>query len=523
MPAARNNRSAFRLIPILLLGAAVQAYSLARGLVPWSSDQGIVSLMGRHIALGVANPIFCYGSYYGGTLEPHLTAVVFSTLGINRSTYRFSLMLFLAAILAIVFAIARRHFGREAAVFAAGYLAFPPFYFLLKGLTSDGAYDSLAFLGGLVAYAALRADEAIETGTPARRWFGLLGLAFGLAWWVHPLSLYFGIAVVAWFLIVRPAIFRRLRDVPAFLFAFLAGSLPWWVGNVGRGWPSFSTHEATTLPLRQALLGFFRFFGEAVPVLFGARSFYAAKPSFPGAGVVALLIYAAPMAATVVRIAKTGVRRRRKGKLLEDVRESRVLLFLLILVLAMHAFTSLSQRTYEQEPRFLFPVYVPFSVLFGYWMVRLFRARRAVAFGAVAALVGFHAIGLARTEPQEHAPTTGSVRPLIRALDERGIRDVYTGYWTAYRLAFESGERITPGIFGVEAADRYPDYTRVVDQAVAPAVVLHGGEADQFAEYLRRAGSRAPSVRVGPHVLFWNLEPAVLEEIRRTHGVPGAG
>jgi len=58
---------------------------------------------------------------------------------------------------------------------------------------------------------------------------------------------------------------------------------------------------------------------------------------------------------------------------------------------------------------------------------------------------------------------------------------------------------------------------------VAPAVVLHGGEADQFAEYLRRAGSRAPSVRVGPHVLFWNLEPAVLEEIRRTHQVPAAG
>jgi hypothetical protein len=518
----RRSRRDILLAPILLLGFAVQSFSLARGLVPWSSDQGIVALMGRHIALGIAHPIFCYGSYYGGTLEPHLTSLVFLAFGMTRFTYRLSLMLFLAAIVLLVSAIGRRFLGRKEALAAAAYLAFPPFYFLLKGLTSDGAYDSLAFLGGLIAYAALRLEDALGTGSPARRWLALLGLAAGLAWWVHPLSLYFGIAVVAWFLVVRPAVFLRLRDLPVFLASFVLGSLPWWIGNVGRGWLSLKTREAATLPLPLAVKGFFRFFTEAVPVLFGGRSFYAASESFPGARWIALAIFAAPIVATVVRLSRAGVRRPRTGASAADFRESRVLLFLLILVLAMQGFTSLSQRTYEAEPRFLFPVYVPFSLLFGYWIVRLYRTRRSVALAAGIAVAAFHAVGLARTEPQENAPTTGTVAPLIRALDEIGVQDVYTGYWTAYRLAFESGERIRPGIFGVEAADRYPDSTRAVDLSKSPAVVLHGPEAERFREYLSRVRSRAKSVRVGPHDVFWDLEPAVLEEIRRARGVPPA-
>jgi hypothetical protein len=525
-PARRSSPWSGRdllLVPILLLAAAVQVLSLARGLVPWTSDQGIVALMGRHIALGIAHPIFCYGSYYGGTLEPHLTALVFSGLGMSRVTYRLSLMIFLAALLVLVYAIGRRFLGRNEALGAVAYLAVPPFYFLFKGLTSDGAYDSLAFLGGVIVFAALRLDEALETGRLVRRWFALLGFGAGLAWWVHPLSIYFGIAVIAWFLIVRPSIFRRVRDLPVFVLSFLLGSLPWWIANVGRGWLSLRTHEAAILPVRLVVRNFFRFFTEAVPVLFGARSFYDAKESFPGASVIALAIYAAPMIATILRLARTGVRKPGKGVPPAEVLESRVLLLLVIFILSMQAFTSLNQRTYEAEPRFLFPLYVPFSLLLGYWAVRLFRARRVVAFGAVTAIAVLHAIGLATTLQQEHWATTGSVAPLIAALDERGIRDVYTGYWTAYRLAFESGERIRPGIFGVEATDRYPAYTRAVDLSTAPAVVLHDnvGEATRFRDYLARAPSRARSVRVGPHVIFWDLEPTVLEEIRRTRGVPG--
>jgi len=529
MPAEETppswSRRDLLLVPVLVAAAGVQALSLALGRVPWNSDQGIVALMGRHIALGIANPIFCYGSYYGGTLEPHLTAVVFSALGINRSTYRLSLMLFLAVLLLVVYAIGRRYFGRTQALWAVGYLALPPFFFLLKGLTSDGAYDSLAILGGAIVFAALRLDEELEKQGRPRIWFALLGLFAGLAWWVHPVSAYFGLAVALWFLVVRPRVLLRFRDYPVFLLSFLLGSLPWWIENLRIGWLSLRTHEAATLPMRLGAVQFFRFFTVGVPALFGGRSFYAAAENFPGASLVAWTIYGVITAATVLRIARGGIRPGKSSDSSREVRESRALLLLLILIGSMQAVTSLSDRTYLADPRFLFPAYVPFSLMFGYWIVRVARKSRwrASAVGAGLAVAAFHAIGMARTEGQEHWSTTGSLAALVRALDERGLHEVYTGYWTAYRLAFESGERIKPGIFGIEAADRYPAYTREVDLSKSPAVVFREPEATQFRDYLGRVRSRATSVRIGTHVIFWNFEPTVLEAIRRSHGVPPSG
>jgi Dolichyl-phosphate-mannose-protein mannosyltransferase len=527
MPAEESPSSWSRrdllLVPVLIAAAGVQSLALALGRVTWNSDQGIVALMGRHIALGIANPIFCYGSYYGGTLEPHLTAVVFSVLGMTRWTYRLSLMLFLAALLLVVYAIGRRYLGRPQALIAAGYLALPPFFFLLKGLTSDGAYDSLAILGGAITFAALRLDEEVEKNGHPRLWFLLLGVFAGLAWWVHPLSAYFFLAVAVWFLVVNPRVLRRLRDYPAFLVGFLLGSLPWWIENLRNGWLSLKTHEAATLPLREAILQFFRFFTVGVPALFGGRSFYSAAQNFPGASLVAWTIFGIVAAATVVRIVRGGVRWKRSTDSSPETSETPTLLLLLLLLVSMQVVTSFSDRTYRADPRFLFPAYVPFSLLFGYWTVRLGRKFGwKIAASAGLAVAAFHAVGLARTEGQEHWSTTGSLAPLVRALEERGLHDVYTGYWTAYRLAFESEERIRPGIFGIEAADRYPEYTRAVDRSASPAVVLRDSEASQFRDYLRRVGSRAKIAPVGPHVIFWDFEPAVLEELRRLHNFPPA-
>jgi hypothetical protein len=526
MPASvssiRWSRRDLLLAPLLLVAAGLQALALTLGLVPWSSDQGIVALMGRHIALGISNPIFCYGSYYGGNLEPHLTALVFFALGMTRTTYRVSLMLFLAVLLFVVYAIGRRFFGRAEGFCAVGYLALPPFFFLLKGLTSDGAYDSLAVLGGAIAYAALRLDEEARANGRPRIWFALLGFFAGLAWWVHPVSAYFFIAVTVWFLVVAPRIFLRFRDYPAFLLSFLLGGLPWWIFNLQTGWRSLVTPETTTLPLKLVAVQAVRFFTVGVPVLYGARSYYAAAGTFPGATVLALVVYALPVLASIFHVARSGVRDR-ENETPKPIRESRTLLLLVLFLFSMQAVTSLSVRTYESDPRFLFPAYVPFSLLIGYWIVRLVRTRlRSLAVAAAVAVAAFHAIGFAFTQGQEEPwqPTTGSLASLIDVLEKRGLFHVYTGYWTAYRLAFESGERIRPGIFGIEATDRYPAYTEEADRSDVPAVILRGEEAARFDQYLKNSGSHAASARNGPHFIFWGMEPEILEDIRRLRQVP---
>jgi 4-amino-4-deoxy-L-arabinose transferase-like glycosyltransferase len=514
----------FALPSILVLAAGVQVAAIALGKIPWTSDQSIAGLMARHIAHEGAHPIFYYGSYYGGTLEPHIIAGVFAVFGSSLFTYRASLVLLLSVLIGLTYAIGRYAFGKPAGIAAAAYLAVPPAFFLLKGLTSDGTYDTLAILVAAILFCAIRLDEALGKGSASGGWLALLGLFAGLAWWVHSLSAYFFVAVGLWFLAVRPSVFRRARNYVVFLPAFLVGSLPWWLANVGKGWPSLRTPEAATLSIGEAGKQFLEFYSVGVPVVFGARSYYAALFSFPGAQFLAGAVYAGLMIATIVFIVRNGAGWRSTGGAAPETRSARTLLLLILLIFSAQLVTSVSVRTYAADARFFLPIVVPIALLAGFWFVRAVRSSgRPLAIAAGVALLGFHFFGLVRTSRQDdffHQPPTGSVVPLIRALDERGLRAVYTGYWTAYRLAFESGERIRPAIFGEEAADRYPAYSGDVDASGNPAVILHGAEAERFRKYLARRGSRFQSLAIGSHMIFWGFGDGVRDEIRRDRKVP---
>jgi len=509
---------------LLLIGAGVQAAALAAGKIPWNSDQAVVGLMAKHIVEKGEHPVFYYGAAYAGSLEPHFVAAVFLLLGPTVRAYDISLILLLALLSILIFAIGRRSFGPEAALFAVAYLAVPPFFFLLKGLTSDGAYDTLAVLGAAMLLVALAAEERLARDRPPETALGLLGLLAGLAWWVDPLAAYFYLAIFLWFLLVRRSIFRHWRAYPVFLLSFALGSLPWWIANIRGSWPSLRVPEAARLPVAEAAKGFVRFWTTAVPVLFGDRPFYGWSPLFPGAGIVAFGMYAVPVVFAAVIVLQAAPWRERRGS--ETDPAARPLLLLLLLMLSMQVVVSWNPRTFQQEPRFLFSMYLPFALLIGFFFS---RARRLLPLPVVAAagvgILVFHALGIARA-PQEDdfatQATTGRVTPIIQALEERGLTDVYTSYWLAYRLAFESGEKIRAASFGSARTDRYPPYAVEVARSRNPAVILTGSEADAFARYLEKSGTHADRLRVGLYVVFWNLPANVVELLGRIRRVPDA-
>lgn len=511
---------------LLVVGAGVQAAALAAGKIPWNSDQAVVGLMAKHIVERGEHPFFYYGAAYAGALEPHFVAAVFLLLGPTPLAYEISLMLLLAILLILIFAIGRRSFGPEAALFAVAYLAVPPFFFLLKGLTSDGAYDTLAVLGAAMLVAALAAEERLARDRPPEAAIGLLGLLAGLAWWVDPLAAYFYLAIFLWFLLVRRSIFRRALAYPVFLLSFVLGSLPWWLTNIRDSWPSLRVPEAAHLPPPEAAKGFVRFWTTAVPVLFGGRPFYRWDFLFRGSAIVAFVLYAIPVLFAVgVVLGAAPWRSRREGSVVDPA--GRPLLLVLLLMACMQFVVSWNPRTFQQDPRFLFSMYVPFALLFGFFFS---RARHLLPLPVVAiagiAILAFHTLGIARAPREDDfatQPTTGRVTPLIRALEQRGLSDVYTGYWMAYRLVFESGEKIRAAPFGADRADRYPAYAQEVARSRNPAVVLTGAEGEAFGRYLDRTSTQVDQLRVGPHVVFWNLPPSLVQDLARTRQIPVAG
>jgi 4-amino-4-deoxy-L-arabinose transferase-like glycosyltransferase len=503
---------------LVFLGWAVQALVLAAGKIPWTSDQGIVALMGRHISRLEHWPLFCYGSFYGGTLEPHFTAIVFSILGPTVLAYRISLMLLLGILIAVTATLTRAAFGSRAGAIAAAYLAVPPYFFLLKGLTSDGAYDTLAVLGGVILYSVLRLEASVRAGEPSRFWPFLIGLCAGLGWWVHPVFLYFYPSILLWLFLVSPPALRRLGKAPWAFAGLLIGSAPWLLVNLFYGWPSLRVPEAAGVPLRQAAYQFFQFWRDGVGVLFGGRPFYGWHDVFPGARLVALGLFAIAFvgAASLVTLNRTRLRSADADP------AARPALLAILTILCMQILVSFNARSYQSDPRFLFPMYVPFAMLLGWAVVRLGESRRRLAFALAAAVVCLNAFSLAagpsHSEPMQ--PTTGSLKRLIEVLDERGLRDVYTGYWTAYRIAFESKERIYAAAFGRERTDRYPAYFERVGKSPRPAVVLGLEEAKEFEEYLASRGAHARQIRVDAHKVFWDLPPEIVDEMRRLRRIP---
>lgn len=504
---------------ILAAGVAVQIATMAAGKIHWNSDQAIVGLMARHILTGQEHPTFYYGSHYAGTLESHYLASLFAVFGASFTSYRFGMVLLLLLHAGLVYALARRVFGDRAALVSVAYLAVPPFFFLYKGLTSDGAYTSLAVLGAGMLYAAVRLEEAQREG-PKRAvtgWILLLGILAGLAWWLIPLAAYFYLAILAWFLLVRRSVFARLHHYVVFLAAFLLGSLPWWLANVGKGWPSLSAPGMSRLRAGRFLSGPLAFFFEGAPSLFGARPGAVHPDIFPGASVVALLIYILPLAAAISIL----VAAKRRG----TEPAHRVLLLMILMLFSIPLVAGFNEDTYKFDMRYVYPVYAPFVLLLGFVFSQA-RWSRRTGVAVAAGIMLFNVVSIARAPRVQVAlaqPSGAALDAVVRALRERKIHEAYASYWMAYSLAFQSREEIAVASFGVgtDGTVRWPGYLARVAASRNPAFVLWGAEAERFADYLRRRGAEtAKRAEVGSYRIFWDVPAGVRQEMAALRHVP---
>ncbi|MFN2387187.1 MAG: glycosyltransferase family 39 protein [Thermoanaerobaculia bacterium] len=518
--ASRAGLRRFAFPLILAVSAAAQVATMAMHRIHWNSDQAIVALMARHIQTGQAHPIFYYGSHYAGTLESHYLAAVFTLFGSSFASYRLGMMLLLLLHSVLVYAVARRAFGVTAGLAAAAYLAIPPYFYLYKGLTSDGAYTSLAVLGAGMLYAAVRLEDAQSSGAKRASlgWAALLGVLAGLAWWVLPLAGYFYVAILLWFLAVARSVFRRPGNYLVFLAAVLLGSLPWWLGNLGQGWPSFTAPGISLIRSDRVFLGLADFFRRGVPALFGAHPAPVHPDIFPGASIVAALICVLPLGFSLHVLLSP--KRRRK----EPAR--RALLLAVLMFFSIPLVAGLNEETYLFDPRYVYPIYAPFALLLGYASTRGPLGRRALLGLAAGALV-FNTVSILRAPrvPVSFAqPSGAALDRVIDALRERGFREAYASYWMAYSLAFQSREEIAVASFGTgtHGTARWPGYLARVAGSDNPAFVLWGEEAAKLETYLKRRGARAKTAEVEGYRIFWDVPAEVRRELAALRYVPDA-
>lgn len=418
-------------IPLaLLLGVAVRAPFWAEALrTPVDGDTAIIGLMARHPGRGTT----MWGQPYGSPLEAWLAAPLLATMGGRPEALRLCYFVLGLVLIPLAYLLARR-LDPRAAFPAAVLMACPPPYFLLLSALPPPMYPSALALCGAVMVLALRIADRLESGRPAAGALILAGTLAGLAAWTHLMSL----SIVA---AVGAHLFRRARGRRAILLyalvPFLLASAPWWtsaladrqatrVVSVSDRQEGFVSHLLAVLPRLPRPLG--GVLGTRTPWIADDPDHVVTPPPLVAALIV--LLYG-----TSLVLAVRGARASPPARLLLGAAALVVAVFPIPL------------RSGPDSIRFLTPLYLPLAALAGAAGVALGKPRRAwilvLALACAHLATGSRLLGAWRAADRAAAPfLLPDLGPVRRFLDEHAIRRAYASYGPAYRLTFETGERI---------------------------------------------------------------------------------
>ncbi|MEA2625089.1 MAG: hypothetical protein QOD06_1134 [Candidatus Binatota bacterium] len=318
----------------------------------------------------------------------------------------------------------------------------------------------LASMGGVVLAASVAASRGIDAQGITLVCGTLAVWLAAFRWWNPSATVYAAVALVPWLLAVGRAVRERPRLLAA-VVGMTLGAAPFLVGLALRGGRLLEVVRGT--PITRVPANVFGFVSESLPMLVGARPFWGDVDFLPGLSLLVVALYGA----AIPPFLRSGTRERTA--------------FLGCFLAAVPAiFAASAFGWFRSEPRYLLPIY---SVLFVVPAAAADRwareGRRAMAAASIAALLAVHLYGSAQSSRASDLLLLSATervsadhRELIRFLEEKRIRHVYTSYWIGYRLAFETAERVVFAPFGQPATERIPSYGREVRRAERVAYVF---------------------------------------------------
>jgi hypothetical protein len=498
-----------RALPLaLLLALAVRVPFWIEALrTPVDADTAIVGLMARHPGEGTT----FWGQPYGSPLDSWLAIPFVAVWGTGTEALRLPYFLLGLALVPLAYGLARA-LHPAAALPAAVLVACGPPYFILLSALPPPLYPTTLVLCGLVLLLAVHAGQALDEERQPLGLLALLGALSGLALWTHLMSASVLAAAGTWLLLRA----RGRRRLLAFaLVPFLATSAPLWI-RAARGGQATGivrvaerdstavAHLAEVVPRLYEPLG--GLLGTHVPVLADSEDFVLHPPGWIAAGLVLLYGLLLVLAGRAARRGHPSV------------------LYLLAAALALLAFP-FPARAAPHTIRFLTPLYLPVAALVAWAAAPRGTTRRAwVAVLTLSALQltgATQLLGAWRSLERAEAPfLLPDLGPVREALGERGVRHAYASYGPAWRLTWESGERIVASQPWNERFRHYPlprldevRFARNVAWVLTPDIPTDLPPPSELDKTLRRLGGRWKQIEAGPAQLFLDFVPPFSPEV----------
>ena len=440
---------AFALTATAGIGLRVWLYRSALE-VP-NSDEAVVGLMTRHFIHGEFATFF-WGQSYGGSQEAMLTVPVFLAFGSGWLALRIVPIVLTAVAALVIWRVGRRTIGEPAAAVAAAlYWIWPPFM-IFQTVRQQDFYASEIVYCGLLILLGLRIVER-----PDRLRVGLFGLVLGLAFWQTTQIVPIAAAVIAWTIWKQPRCLRHLWI--AVLLAVVA-ALPWLIWNLQHDWGSLTLPYGDKSYEHRLRV----FFSPIMAMTVGLRAPFSQERLLPGA--LTYLVYAALTLLFVYGAIKT--------------RHKNVSILYLTVAVFPWIYAISPQTLNSGEPRYVVILTPVLALLLAQVATTYTRAVSLLALALVVSAVTLHRMDTyVRSSPADFPVAPRDLGPLISTLDRLGLDHVYANYWLAYRLDFDTKERIVAvqskfskltfdGHQATPAHDpfvRYPPYEREVETA----------------------------------------------------------
>jgi hypothetical protein len=510
----------------LLLALVVRVPFWAEALrTPVDGDTAIVGLMARHPGHGTT----LWGQPYGSPLDAWLAAPFVAALGPTTAALRLVYFLLGLGLVPVAYFLAGALHPR-AALPAAVLMACPPPYFLLLAALPPPLYPTTLILCGVLLILALRIGEGLASGGRPLVGLAVWGLLAGLALWTHLMAA--SVVVVAGaFLLVRAR--GRATLLAALLLPLLVASAPLWTR--GPGWATtdvsvsdrdetLAGHLAEVLPEIHRPLG--GLLGTHVPVVADAGDPLVQAPRW-AAGALVLVYGGLIILAVRMRRGSAGAR-----------------LLLAAAALAVLAFP-FPLRSGPNAIRFLTPAYLCILPLV-IWVPLAGRQRpEAVAGGlrrAWIVVLGLASLHLTtgtrllqswrqtdRAGPPFFLPDLAPARAFLEA---RRIGHAYASYGPAYRLSYESGERLLASQPWNERFRHYPlpyldevRFAKNVAWLLTPDVPTDLPAPRAFEDLLGQAGGSWERRVAGPATVYYDFAPPFSPRVEplRSAGEAGDG
>jgi hypothetical protein len=472
------------------IGVALRVYVYRSSLGTPDSDEAVVGLMVRHFSHGEVTTFF-WGQPYGGTQEVFLTVPLFVVASSSWLALRIVPIVLSAVACAVVWRVGRRTIGERQAIVAAALLwIWPPF--AVFRLTHQWGFYAASFVYcGLILLQATRIAER-----PTRGRLALFGLTVGLGLWESEQLLPIVVATVAWLVWRRRNV---LRDGWVAVLGAVVGGLPSIIWNARHGWASLhsSIEDTTTYQHRIRI-----FLSPLLSMMLGLRTPFSQQLLPPAALFLAAFF-------VLVGLFVWGAWRFR--------RTNASLLYVCVLVYPfVYAYSP--ETLLAAEPRYLM-VLAPVLALLVAQLAKGDRAAVAVlvAGAALSAVVLHRMNAYVRSVPSNPPMAPRDIGPLIRTLDRLHVNRLYADFWVAYRLDFETRERIIASqsklrratfvdgraIASHHPAIRYRQYERKVDATPGRGFVffrVSTGRSRFLIDQLTRHDYRRTVV--GPFVVY---------------------